>query len=105
GHEWFLQARKDTSATERSLFYFDPSEKHGYAAWLGVKSLPTLDWRSEELHARMETVLRRWLDAGLDGWRIDVANMVGRRRAVDVNAEVARWARGVVGDALLLAEH
>ena len=42
---------------------------------------------------------------GLDGWRVDVANMVGRYRDVDLNREVSKWAREQVGDALLIAEH
>jgi alpha-glucosidase len=104
-HDWFVRASEDTTSAERALYTFDPSEKHGYASWLDVKSLPTLDWQSAELRTRMEGVLRRWIDAGLDGWRIDVANMVGRRRDVDVNHEVARWTRDVVADSLLIAEH
>jgi alpha-glucosidase len=50
-------------------------------------------------------VLHRYLDVGLDGWRVDVANMVGRYRDVDLNRDVSRWARAEVGDALLIAEH
>jgi alpha-glucosidase len=105
GHEWFLRAEADESAIERELFYFDGSPPLGYATWLGVRSLPKLDWRSQELHRRMEAVLRRWLDAGLDGWRIDVANMVGRYRRDDLNHDVAAWARAIVDGRLLVGEH
>ena len=104
-HEWFARARADGSAPERSFFYFDPSEKHGYASWLDVSSLPTLDWRSAELRTRMGGVMRRWLDAGLGGWRIDVANMVGRHSAIDLNHDVAAWARELSVGSLLVAEH
>ena len=40
----------------------------------------------------MADVVRRWLEPpfDLDGWRIDVANMTGRYRDIDVNHEVAR---------------
>ena len=77
----------------------------GYEAWLGIPTLPKLDWRSAELRARFAGVLRRYLDLGLDGWRVDVANMVGRYRDVDLNREVSTWARAQIGDALLIAEH
>lgn len=105
GHEWFRRATADPAAPERELFYFDESLPFGYAAWLGVRSLPKLDWRSKLLHERMGDALRRWLDAGLDGWRIDVANMVARYSEIDLNHEVARWARGMSAGSLLVGEH
>jgi len=105
GHDWFLRAEVDAAAPERELFYFDGSPPLGYATWLGVRSLPKLNWSSQELRRRMGTAMRRWLDEGLDGWRIDVANMVGRYKRVDLNHEVAAWARELAGDRLLLAEH
>jgi alpha-glucosidase len=105
GHEWFLAAENDPSAPERELFFFDGSPPLGYACWLGVPSLPTLNWSSSDVWVRMGRVFRRWLDWGLDGWRIDVANMVARHRALDVNHDVASWARGLVDGGLLLAEH
>jgi alpha-glucosidase len=105
GHDWFVAARASTDAPERDFFWFDDRYDHGYASWWGVKSLPKLDWRSPELRRRMLGVVRRWLDFGLDGWRVDVANMTGRFEDVDVNHDVARAMREIVGDKLLVAEH
>jgi alpha-glucosidase len=104
-HEWFQAAQVDPGAPERSFYYFDPKLPHGYETWLTVRAMPKLDWRSEELHERMGKVATRWLAEGLDGWRIDVANMVGRLGSLDLNHEVARWLRSTAGDALVLAEH
>ena len=104
-HDWFLAAQADARSAERAFFYFDESLPFGYEAWYGVPSLPKLDWRSDELHTRMRSVIRRWLDAGLDGWRIDVANMTGRLGAIDLNHEVARFAREAAEGSLLVAEH
>jgi alpha-glucosidase len=94
GHEWF--------ASEPGFFFF---EDDGFEGWMGVKTLPKLNWESEALRSRMAEVGRRWIDFGLDGWRIDVANMAGRRGRVDLSRTVARTAREAIGDALLIAEH
>ncbi|WP_091338212.1 glycoside hydrolase family 13 protein [Micromonospora rhizosphaerae] len=86
-----------------------------YESWNGVKSLPKLNWGSTELRRRFATaedsLLRRWLRPpyGLAGWRVDVANMTGRRGADGYTHEVAKLLREVVADTrpdgLLLAEH
>jgi alpha-glucosidase len=104
-HEWFLAAQADASAPERAFYIFDDTLPNGYEAWLGIGALPKLDWRGDEIRRRFAEVLHRYLDLGLDGWRVDVANMVGRYRDVDLNRDVSRWAREQVGDALLIAEH
>lgn len=104
-HDWFRAARLDPGAPERDLFYFDDAFTHGYACWWDIPTLPKLDWRSPELRRRMAGVVRRWLDFGLDGWRVDVANMTGRFREIDVNADAARTLREAAGDAPLISEH
>jgi alpha-glucosidase len=104
-HEWFRRAQADPTSTERSLFMFERSESEAYVRWLGTARYPRFDWRSRELRTRMSGVLQRWLAAGLDGWRVGAANMVGRYRDADLNAEIARWAREQVRDGLLIAEY
>ncbi len=103
-HEWFLAAR-DEHAPERDFYLWDAAQPYGYESWFGVRSLPKLNWRSEELRRRMEAVIRRWLDEGLDGWRIDVANMTGRYRDADLTGEVADLTRAAAAEALIVAEH
>jgi alpha-glucosidase len=106
GHDWFLDARENRDAPERGFYYFDESLPAGYASWAGVPSLPKLDWRSEELRRRMAAVARKWIEVGLDGWRIDVANMTGRYRELDLTREAAQVVRGVLdADDVLVAEH
>ena len=97
GHEWFRAAQADAHAAERDYFLFDDAIPHGYAAWWGIPTLPKLNWLSPELRERMLEIVRSWLERGLDGWRIDVANMTGRHGAIDVNVEVARAVREAGG--------
>src|SRR5262249_11431919 len=105
GHDWFDRAQADPSSVERSFFLFDRSETHGYASWLGYREMPRFDWRSAELRSRVGASVRRWLDLGLDGWRIGAASSVGRYDDLDLNAEMARWTREQTGDALLVGEY
>ena len=54
----------------------------------------------------MAAVTRRWIDVGLDGWRIDVANMTGRYRELDLTREAAGVIRSALDDDdVLVAEH
>ncbi|MGA1075086.1 MAG: alpha-amylase family glycosyl hydrolase [Ilumatobacteraceae bacterium] len=111
-HEWFKTAQADPASTEASFYVFDRHPDR-YETWLGVSSLPKLDHRAAELAERLHdgpsSAMGRWLAPpfGLDGWRVDVANMTGRLGAVDVNAAVQRVARRTVDDAggWLVAEH
>jgi len=103
-HEWF-QAALRGEQPERGFYYFDDSIPGGYESWLGHRVLPKLNWQSEELHVRFAKVLRRYLELGLDGWRVDVANMTGRFRDVDRNRDVSRFMRAEVDGHLLVAEH
>lgn len=111
-HEWFLAAQADPGGPEGE-FYLFAQHPQDYHCWQGHASLPTLNYTSDELRRRMyeaeDSVVAKWLAAGLDGWRIDVANMTGRQHATELNHEVARGVRQaalrVRGDAWLLAEH
>lgn len=112
-HEWFTAAAANPDAPEREMFYF--GEQYGlaegdYESWNGVKTLPKLNWGADLTRQRVIAVLRRWLGDGLlDGWRVDVANMTGRRAAEDRTHEVAALLRREVAaarpDAMLVAEH
>lgn len=111
-HEWFKAARADRTAPEREFYYF--GEDDSFECWYDVPTLPKLRF-GPELTRRMlegpESVVGRWLRAPyqLDGWRIDVANMTGRRTWEDTNLEVARAIRATIAaqdpQGLLIAEH
>lgn len=111
-HPWFAAAARDKDAAEREMFHFG-DDALGYEAWMGVASLPKLNWTGERLRRLMagdaDSVVRRWLRFGLDGWRIDVANMTGRLREIDLTREVAALIRRAAAEenpeALLVAEH
>ncbi len=111
-HPWFQTALADKGAPEREMFLFG-DEGLGYEAWMGVASLPKLDWTSTMVGQAMieadDSVVRRWIRFGLDGWRVDVANMTARLRGTDLTREVAaRFRRAMAEEnpeTLLVAEH
>ncbi|MHA7240224.1 glycoside hydrolase family 13 protein [Arthrobacter sp. TMS1-12-1] len=100
-HDWFRKASADPTSEEAG-FYYVSEDGTEYASWFGVPSLPKLDWSSEELRRRFvegpSSAVARWLlpPFNLDGWRIDVANMIGRHGSVDLNREVAALIRNTM---------
>jgi alpha-glucosidase len=111
GHPWFQKAKDDHTSIERSFYRFHDDES--YESWLGVESLPKIDHAAPELRRRLyegpESTVAKWLRNGIDGWRIDVANMTGRLGADDATLQVAQTIRDTIAatrpDAWLLAEH
>lgn len=113
GHEWFLKARSDPDSPERAMYTFDA--KGGYSSWLGVKSLPKLDYASPLVHDRIyrfpDSAAKRWLRAPFraDGWRIDVAHMMGAggtdRGNPDLHRAIRRELKADFPEAWIFGEH
>ncbi|GAA1737448.1 glycoside hydrolase family 13 protein [Aeromicrobium alkaliterrae] len=61
GPAWTRIAEADGTPGQWYLHLFDTTQ-------------PDLDWTNPEVHAELESVLRFWLDRGVDGFRIDVAH-------------------------------
>ena len=94
-HPWFKSALRDPNSPTAEYFNFHkhPDE---YESWLGVRSLPKLNYRSQNLreaiYAGANSIFRYWLRTpyAADGWRVDVANMLARHGKDQLEAEV--WA-------------
>jgi alpha-glucosidase len=123
GHPWFNRdgiarttggAYRDADAPERGFYKFERWPDR-YAAWLGHDTLPRLDLRNDELRAIVfageDAFLRRFLRApfAVDGYRFDVANMMGRDGAEQGHRElwsaIARALRDEAPDVWLVGEH
>ncbi|HSO27023.1 MAG TPA: alpha-amylase family glycosyl hydrolase, partial [Anaerolineales bacterium] len=113
-HPWFQMAQQDENAPTADFFSFSHHPDQ-YEAWMGVPTLPRLDYHSARLRAVMyagpESIFRHWLRSpyALDGWRIDVANMLGRQGADQLDVEVGQGIRRAVKEenpeAYLLGEN
>lgn len=113
-HSWFQNALADPAAVEAEFFTFR-RHPNDYATWLGVWTLPKLNYVSRELRQRIyeaeESVFRRWLRPpySADGWRVDVANMLGRQGPTQIGLEISQGIRRAVKetqpDAYLMGEN
>jgi alpha-glucosidase len=113
-HPWFQAALRDPQAPSAEYFTIR-RRPDDYEAWLGVRTLPKLNYRSQALrqvmYAGPEAVFRRWLRPpySADGWRIDVANMLARQGADQLGVEVGQGIRRAVKEenpaAYLLGEN
>lgn len=113
-HAWFSAALADPQAASAAFFRFN-EHPHSYESWLGVRSLPKLNYRSAALRDAMygapDSAMRRWLQPpyNIDGWRVDVANMLGRSGADQLNLEIIREMRAALKadnpDSYLISEN
>lgn len=117
-HPWFVSARASKDAPEHDLFLWRPMER-GFlgrkrrpnnwiaqfelsSAWwenratdewyLGTftRNQPEFDFRNPELRRRIFEVMRFWLDLGVDGFRLDVANWYVKDEAFRSNPPSAK---------------
>jgi len=113
-HLWFVRAQANPQAPEAKFFTFG-QHRDDYASWLGVRSLPKLNYRSqllrEEMYAGDNAIIRHWLRPPfrIDGWSVDVANMLARQGELQLGHKVMRGFRRAIKeespDAYLLGEN
>ena len=113
-HNWFVEALADQQAptTEYFIFREHPQE---YESWFGTGTLPKLNYASlalrNEMYEGEESIMRFWLRPPyrIDGWRVDVANMLGRLGETQLGHKVGRGMRKAVKQqapqSYLLGEH
>lgn len=98
-HPLFRAARD--GGPEREFYSFDPRfGRLGYAAFFGVASLPKVEYANlrarEHFITGPDSPVRRWIRFGADGWRIDVAHMIGANGSDVGNLEIHRLMREAV---------
>ena len=123
-HPWFdrygeyeeVGAYGSKEAETRDFYTFlDEDDPESYHGWIGVKTLPTLDYSDPELRKRIyeadDAILRYWLKSpyNIDGWRFDVLHMLGEGSGAANNAEYVRHFRRTLREenpeAYVLGEH
>jgi oligo-1,6-glucosidase len=111
-HPWFVESRSSPDSPKRDWYWWRPP-RHGMAAgdpgaeptnWQAFFSGPTweldeasgeyylhlfdrkqpdLNWENPEVRQAVYGMMRWWLDRGVDGFRMDVINMISKDVAPD----------------------
>jgi cyclomaltodextrinase / maltogenic alpha-amylase / neopullulanase len=110
--DWFTVA-------DFPLHAYDADKKPNYQAWWGLPALPKFNTDSPEVREFLWGIGRKWVEFGVDGWRLDVPNEIddddfwrqfrSRVRAVnpeayivgEVWADAPRWLQGDMWDAVM----
>jgi alpha-glucosidase len=121
-HPWFVESRRSRNDPKRRWYVWRDPRDDGppnnwraaianapawtYDAATGQYYLhcflaqqPDLDWSNPAVREAMHDVLRFWLARGVDGFRVDVAHLLGKDPLLaDVPAEVAGLPQVVLND-------
>jgi len=120
-HKWFNRsgfykggAYSDPNSPYRDFFFFNKYPED-YRCWKGIESLPKLNFHSEklrdEIYRTSESIAQLWLQKPyqIDGWRFDVANMMGRSESSQLQNEIWKemsdQLKKIHPDCYLLGEH
>ena len=102
--DWFTIKSFDNPSTDKDEFE--------YECWFGITDLPELkedkDGLIEPIKEHIFAVAKRWMDPngdgnpddGVDGWRLDVADMVGQQFWSDFR----EWTKSINPDCYLVGE-
>ena len=98
-HPWFIESRSSVNNPKRDWYLWKKGRKprfypnnwrsaFGGSAWeydkqtgqyylhTFLKEQPDLNWRNKELRKQFYDEMKFWLDMGVDGFRLDVINMI-----------------------------
>ncbi|MDN3648589.1 alpha-glucosidase [Reinekea marina] len=99
-HPWFIESKDNPDSPYRDYFFWRDGVNHqppnnwvsvfSGSAWqyhpeseqyylhLFSKKQPDLNWENEALRKDIYAMMRRWFDKGVDGFRMDVINMISK---------------------------
>ena len=99
-HPWFIESRKSRNNPFRDYYIWRPpkdghepnnwSSRFGGSAWqydeatgefylhLFTKKQPDLNWENPKVRAEVYDLMQFWLKKGIDGFRMDVINMISK---------------------------
>jgi oligo-1,6-glucosidase len=95
-HPWFVESRSSKDSPKRDWYWWRESIPNDWRsffsgpAWeldpatgeyylhLFSRKQPDLNWENPEVRAEIHALMRWWLDRGIDGFRMDVINLISK---------------------------
>ena len=98
-HPWFIESKNPSSKYRDYYFWRDGQAGQAPNNWVSVfsgpaweldpsseqyflhlfsKKQPDLNWHNEDLRQDIYGMMRRWFEKGVDGFRMDVINMISK---------------------------
>ncbi len=98
-HPWFVESRSSRDSSKRDWywwrtapnnwrsFFSEPAwtrdaQTDEYYLHLFSAKQPDLNWENPQVRRALDAMLRWWLDKGVDGFRMDVINMISKDPAL-----------------------
>ena len=126
-HPWFVESRSSTDNPKRDWYWWRrarPGHAQGssgaeptnwssffggpvweldeatgeYYLHLFSRKQPDLNWENPEVRQAVHSMMRRWVDRGVDGFRMDVINLVSKRVGPDGTLPDGEAHGGGLGD-------
>lgn len=103
-HAYFVDALANAASAYRDWFFIGSEYPHGYRGWADVANLPDLRLENENVRAHLwgdaNSVVRSYLNDGIDGWRLDVASDLGPvfLRALTTASHETKAQSAIVGE-------
>jgi oligo-1,6-glucosidase len=98
-HPWFVESRSSKDSPKRDWYFWRERPNNWTSAFSGSawefdeatgeyylhifsRKQPDLNWENPEVREAVYSMMRWWLDRGVDGFRMDVINMISKDPAL-----------------------
>lgn len=107
-HKWFIESRFSTDNEKRDWYIWQKKSPNNWKTVFGdrawrydfltrqyyfhsfFKEQPDLNWRNPEVKEAFFEIFKFWMDLGVDGFRLDVINMIVKDRKLRNNPSLLR---------------
>ncbi len=108
-HAWFQESRKSKANPKRDYYIWRPGKNGGpptnwksffggstwgydeqtdeYYLHFFTRKQPDLNWENPEVRQEVYSLMKFWLDKGIDGFRMDVISLISKRDFEDAPSE------------------